>query len=147
MSIQSEVASEMKAAMKAKDTVALATLRSMKASFTNLQKELGTEADLTDEQAITVLRKLAKQRQESIDMYTKGGATEQASAELAELAIIERWLPSLADEETTRRWIEEAIAEAGEDGGNMGKVMGKLMASHKGDVDGKLAQKLLKEML
>jgi len=147
MSIQSEVAADMKAAMKAKDTKALSTLRGIKAAFTNLQKEKGTEDDLSDEQAVTVLRKMAKMRQESIDMYLKGGADDRAAEEASEKAIIEKWCPLLADEATTRAWIEEAIAEAGEDGGNMGKVMGKLMAKRKADIDGKLAQKLLKEMI
>jgi len=147
MSIQSEVAADMKAAMKAKNTKALSTLRGIKAAFTNLQKEKGTEDDLSDEQAVTVLRKMAKMRQESIDMYLKGGADDRAAEEASEKAIIEKWCPSLADEATTRAWIEEAIAEAGEDGGNMGKVMGKLMAKRKADIDGKLAQKLLKEMI
>ena len=71
---------------------------------------------------------MAKMRQESIDMFTEGGAQDRADAERAELAVIERWLPKLADEEQTRIWVQEAIALVG--GDNMGKVMGALMKEH-----------------
>lgn len=84
-------------------------------------------------------------RQESIEMYSEGGAEDRADAERAELAIIERWLPNLADEEQTRVWAKEAIAAVG--GDNMGKVMGALMKEHKAELDGKLAQKVVKEEL
>ena len=87
---------------------------------------------------------MAKMRQESIDMYSKGGAEERADAERAELAIIEQWLPKLADEEQTRVWAREAIEAVGSTD-NMGKVMGALMKDHKAELDGKLAQKVVKE--
>ena len=92
-----------------------------------------------------VLKKMAKMRKESIDMFEKGGATDRADAERAELAIIERWLPSMASEEQVREWVQEAIAEVGAD--NMGKVMGALMRAHKAEVDGAMAQKIVKEEL
>ena len=96
-----------------------------------------------------VLRKLANQRLESIDMY-KSAKTEQgdirAAAEADELTIINKWLPQFADESTTRSWVKEAIADAG-DAPNAGKVTGALMKKHKGLIDGKLAQKLVKEIL
>ena len=86
---------------------------------------------------------MAKMRQESIEMYSKGGAEDRANAERAELAVIEQWLPKLADEEQTRVWAQEAISAVGAD--NMGKVMGALMKDHKAELDGKLAQKVVKE--
>lgn len=88
---------------------------------------------------------MAKMRQESIDMFTEGGAQDRADAERAELAVIERWLPKLADEEQTRIWVQEAIALVG--GDNMGKVMGALMKEHKAELDGKLTQSIVKEEL
>ena len=96
-----------------------------------------------------VLRKLAKQRQESIDMYKSANSEtgdERAAKEAAELTIIEQWLPKLADEATTRAWIEEVILSTGEPP-NKGKVMGAMMKAHRGEIDGKLAQKLLSSML
>ena len=83
-------------------------------------------------------------RQESIDMFEKGGAKDRADAERAELAIIQRWLPQLADEEQTRVWVLEAIAQLGSTD-NVGKVMGALMKAHKADIDGSLAQRIVKE--
>jgi uncharacterized protein len=84
-------------------------------------------------------------RKESIDMFEKGGAMDRADAERAELLIIERWLPAAVSEDKVREWVQEAITEAGAD--NMGKVMGAFMKKHKADVDGGVAQKIVKEEL
>ena len=130
--------------MKSKDTVRLQTIRLIRSAFANAAIELRTD-QLSDEQAIAVLKKMAKMRQESIDMFTAGGAHERAEAERSELAVMEQWLPVVASEEQVREWVQEAIAEAGTD--NMGKVMGALMKNHKADVDGKMAQKIVKEEL
>ena len=130
--------------MKSKDTVRLQTIRLIRSAFANAAIELRTD-QLSDEQAIAVLKKMAKMRQESIGMFTAGGAHERAEAERSELAVMEQWLPVVASEEQVREWVQEAIAEAGTD--NMGKVMGALMKNHKADVDGKMAQKIVKEEL
>lgn len=140
--IVDEVMEEMKTAMKAKDTTTLQTIRLMRSAFANAAIDLKTE-QLSDEQAIAALKKMAKMRQESIEMFAAGGAADRAEAERAELAVIERWLPEAASEEQVREWVQEAMAEAGSD--NMGKVMGALMKKHKADVDGKMAQKIVKE--
>lgn len=92
-----------------------------------------------------MLKKMAKMRKESIDMFEKGGAMDRADAERAELEIIERWLPQMGSEDQVREWVKEAIAEAGSD--NIGKVMGALMKAHKAEVDGGMAQKIIKEEL
>jgi len=134
----------MKIAMKAKDTARLNTIRLIRSSFANAAIDLKTE-QLSDEQAQTVLKKMAKMRNESIAMFEKGGASERAAAERAELALIEQWLPSMASEEQVREWVKDAIKEAGPD--NMGKVMGALMKAHKAEVDGSMAQKIVKEEL
>ena len=137
----------MKTAMKAKDTTTLATIRLIRSAFANAQIEEKTDA-LSDEQAINCLRKMAKMRQESIEMFKEGGAEDRAAAEQAELDVIERWLPKLADEETTRAWVLEAIEATGAgDMSKMGQVMGALMKNHKAEIDGKLAQKVVKEEL
>lgn len=141
--IVDEVSDQMKTAMRAKETVKLNTIRLIRAAFTNAAIDLKVDA-LSDDQAVDVLRKLAKMRVEAIDMYNKGGATDRAEAEQAELEILEQWLPSLADEEQTRTWVVEAIEAAG-DQVNVGKVMGGLMRAHKGEVDGSLAQKVVKD--
>ena len=146
-SIVDEVTAEMKAAMKSKDTATLSTIRLIRSAFANAAIEQKTKA-LTDEQARQTLRKMAKMRQESIAMFEEGGATDRADAERAELAVIERWLPSLADEQTTREWVLEAIESTGvRDVSKMGLVMGALMKEHKAELDGKMAQKIVREEL
>lgn len=142
-SIADEVTTEMKTAMKAKDTVRLATIRLIRSGLQNAAIEAKTDK-VNDEQAIAVLKKMAKMRQESIKMFTDGGATDRAELEQAELDVIGKWLPTLADEETTRAWVLEAMEAAG-DKKNMGKIMGALMRAHKADIDGNLAKEIVKE--
>ena len=95
-----------------------------------------------------LLRKLEKQRKESIEAFSKGGREEMAETERAELAVIQEFLPQLADEAQTRAWVEAAIAESGASGPrDMGKVMGALMKAHKADIDGNLAREIVQELL
>mmetsp|Transcript_24294 Transcript_24294/g.24717 ORF Transcript_24294/g.24717 Transcript_24294/m.24717 type:complete len:202 (-) Transcript_24294:490-1095(-) len=150
MSIMEEVTSEMKVAMRAKDTLTLNTIRGIRAAFINAMKEKsnggGEGNDISDENAQNVLRKMAKMRKESIQMFTDGGAIDRADQEQKELEVIERWLPSLADEAQTRVWVEEALEQIGGDN-NMGKVMGALMKAHRADIDGALAKKVVQDVL
>ena len=83
-------------------------------------------------------------------MYASAGKDEAADKERFELAILEEYLPTMADEATVRAWIATAIEEACPDGPDkklMGKVMGALMKAHKGEFDGKVANKWVAEML
>ena len=147
MSIVEDVTSQMKAAMKAKDAVRLAVLRSMRTAFLNEMKKDGSDS-LSDEVCEALLRKLEKQRKESIEAFSKGGREEMAEAERAELAVIQEFLPQLADEAQTRSWVEAAIAETGASGPKeMGKVMGALMKAHKTEIDGNLARRIVQEAL
>lgn len=147
MPIVDEVTAQMKAAMKAKDQVRLATLRSMRTAFLNEMKKDGSES-LSDEVCEGLLRKLEKQRKESIDAFDKGGRAEMAEAERAELAVIQEFLPQLADEAQTRTWVQQAIEESGAAGPKeMGKVMGALMKDHKAEIDGNLARQIVQELL
>jgi len=147
MGLVEDVGAQIKDAMKAKDTHRLAALRSMRTAFLNEMKKDGAQS-LSDEVCVGLLRKLEKQRKESIEAFEGAGRTEQAAAEKAELAVIESFLPSLADEATTRAWVEAAIAESGATSPkDMGKVMGVLMKAHKGEIDGGLAKKVAQELL
>lgn len=147
MAILDDVNADIKDAMRARETTRLAALRSIRAAFLNELKKDGAET-LDDAVATTLMRKLAKQRNESIEAFSKAGREEQAAAERAELAVIESYLPSLADEATTRAWVEAAISESGASApGDVGRVMGLVMKAHKGDVDGGLAKKLAAEIL
>lgn len=147
MAIVDDVTSQMKDAMRAKDALRLATLRSMRSAFLNEMKKDGSDS-VSDAVCETLLRKLEKQRKESIDAFTKGGREEMADTERAELAVIQEFLPQLADEAQTRSWVEAAIAETGASlPKEMGKVMGALMKAHKADLDGNIARKIVQELL
>ncbi len=147
MSIVEEVTAQMKAAMKAKDQPRLSTLRSMRAAFLNEMKRDGSDV-VSDEVAEGLMRKLEKQRKESIEAFDKGGRPEMAESERAELAVIQEFLPQLADEAETRGWVEAAIASTGaSEKKDMGKVMGALMKDHKAEVDGNIARRIVQELL
>jgi uncharacterized protein YqeY len=147
MGLVERVNEEMKEALKAKQTERLTALRNIRAGFLYEMKKDGATT-LADEPAIAVLRKLEKQRQESIEAFSKGGREEMAAAERAELAVIQSFLPSLADEATTARWVDEAIAATGASSAKeVGKVMGALMKAHKGELDGNLARAIAAKKL
>lgn len=147
MAIVDDVTSQMKDAMRSKDTLRLATLRSMRTAFLNEMKKDGSDS-VSDAVCETLLRKLEKQRKESIEAFSKGGREEMAETERAELAVIQEFLPQLADEAQTRAWVEAAIAETGaSEPKEMGKVMGALMKAHKADLDGNLARGIVQELL
>jgi uncharacterized protein YqeY len=147
MNLVETVTAQMKTAMKAKDAARLAALRNIRAAFLVEMKKDGAET-LEDTTSIAVLRRLAKQRQESIEAFTAAQRPERVAEERAELGVIEEFLPRLADEATTRAWVEEAIAASGATSAKeLGKVMGALMKAHKGDVDGDLARRIAAERL
>ena len=147
MALVEQVAEQMKQAQKAKDAARLAALRNIRAAFLLEMKKDGSDT-LDDAVGIAVLRKLAKQREESIEAFAKAGRQDRADAERAEKALIESFLPGLADEATTRGWVKAAIAETGAASAkDLGRVMGALMKAHKADVDGNLARRLAAELL
>ena len=147
MSIVDDVTAQVKEAMKAKQERRLAALRSMRTAFLNEMKKDGSDS-ISDEVAEGLMRKLEKQRKESIEAFEKGGRPEMAEAEKEEMAVIQEFLPQLADEAQTRVWVEEAIAKSGaSDKKDMGKVMGARMGAHKAEIDGALARQLVQDIL
>lgn|SRR5690554_5803034 len=147
MGIETTVNERLAEAMKARDAARVAALRNIRAAFL-VEMKKDNARTLSDETCVEVLRRLAKQRRESIEAFEAAGRAERAAEERAELAVIEEFLPRLADEETTRAWLREAIAATGASKpGDLGKVMGALMKAHKGEVDGQLARRLAQELL
>lgn len=147
MSIVDEVARQLTEAMRARDAARVAALRGIRAALQNEMKRDGAST-LSDEAAIPVLRRLAKQRAESIEAFEQAGRADRAAQERAELEVVESFLPRLADEATTRAWVREAIAETGAAApGDLGRVMGALMKRRKGEVDGALARRVAAEEL
>ncbi len=147
MPIIDDVTSQMKDAMRAKDKIRLTALRGIRAAFIEALKADGAET-LSDDKCVPILRRLEKQRKESIAAYEAGGREDLAQPERLELAVIANFLPSLADESTTKAWVQVAIEASGAAGPqDMGKVMGALMREHKGEVDGGLAKDVALKLL
>lgn len=148
MSIVDEVSAQLKQAMRDKDKPRLQALRNIRAAFLQALKAEGASEVLPDADALDLLRRLAKQRAESIAAYEQGGRDDLAADERAELSVIEAFLPKLADASQTEAWVDEAIAATGAaQASDLGKVMGHLMRHHKQDIDGKLANQIARDKL
>ncbi|HET8580931.1 MAG TPA: GatB/YqeY domain-containing protein [Candidatus Paceibacterota bacterium] len=141
---------DMIAAMKAKDATRLATLRGALTAFTNelVAKGRKPTEQLEDADAIAVLKRLAKQRKDSIEQFTAGNRPELAEAERAELAIIEAYLPAMATREAIEAAIEKHMAGVTPgDKAAMGKLMGAVMSELGGNADGALVKEAVTEKL
>lgn len=147
MAIFETVSEQMKQALRVKDTARLKALRNIRAAFLTEMKKDNSES-LSDETCVGLLRRLEKQRQESIDAFEAAGRSEQAAEERAELGVVQEFLPRLADAATTRAWVEQAIEAAGaSQAKDLGRVMGIVMKEHEGEVDGKLARQIAGDLL
>lgn len=150
MSIKETILNDLKAAMKAKDADRLRVVRSLKSKI--LEKEIsertGGEATISDEQAVEVLMKAAKQRKESIEQFEQGGREDLAEKERQELAIIEGYLPEMMSEDEIRKAVQTQIKKMGASSiADMGKVMGALMGQLKGKAEGSAISAIVKEEL
>ncbi len=146
MTLIERVTDEMKQAMRAKQKERLGALRLIRAGIIEEQKAGKGEVD--DAAVVALMRRMVKQRADAAVTYRQGGREDLAAVEEAEVAVIEEFLPRLADEDTTRAWVETAVAASGATSQReMGKVMGTLMRAHKDEVDGTLARRLILEQL
>lgn len=137
--LHDQIKGELKDAMKAKDEVRLRTIRGMLTAFTNelvATSRKPTET-LTDEQAIGVIRRLAKQRRESIEQFKAGNRPDLVASEEAELAVLETYLPQLMSRDDIKKIAEAKKAELGiTDKSKMGMLLGAIMKDLKGKADG-----------
>ncbi len=139
MSLHQEIKDSLKDAMKAKDAVKLRTVRSMLTAFTNeLVATSRTPQDmLKDEEVLAVIKRLAKQRKESILQFETNARPELAEPEKEELAVLEGYLPTLMSQEQIRPIVEAKIAELGvTDKSKMGILVGSVMKELAGKADG-----------
>ena len=139
MILQQRVDSDRKEAMRAKDATKLGVLRMLKSAlkYAAIAKS-GAEAELSDAEAVQVIRKQAKQRQDSIESFEKGGRTELANKEKEELALLNTYLPQAMSSEELEKVVRETIAEVGATfKAQMGAVMKALQAKAGGRADGK----------
>lgn len=140
MSLVTRIDLDIKEAMKAKDAGRLGALRMLKSSlkYAVIEKGAGSEADLADEDVITVVRKRIKQGQDAVDGFVQGGRPEQAEKEKAEIALLETYLPAALSAGELTALVQAAIAETGATGkAQMGAVMKIVMAKAAGRADGK----------
>jgi hypothetical protein len=146
MSLQTDIETAMRAAMKAGDAPRVSTLRMAMAANHNRQIELGHT--LTDAEVIEVLDRQVKQRRESIELFRGAGRTELAETEEAEIAILREYLPEPLSGEELERLAREAVTTTGARGpADMGKVMGILVPQTKGRADGKEVSDLVRRLL
>jgi hypothetical protein len=149
MSILDQIQKDIIAAMRAREEQRLSALRMAKAALKN--KEIEKMSALTDAEALQVLATLIKQRKDSIEQFTKGGRTELAQKEAAEITVIETYLPKAASEEEVRGTVRATIAEMGSPTPkDMGAVMKKVMAKFQSSgtrVEGKAVSDIVKQEL
>ncbi|MEN8137503.1 MAG: GatB/YqeY domain-containing protein [Bacteroidota bacterium] len=148
MSLQSKVMAEMKSAMKSKDKVALEALRAVKAAILMAQTESGAKEELDENQEMKLLQKLVKQRKDSAQLYKEQGREDLAEPELAQVAVIEKFLPAQLSEDELKviigRIIEELGATSPKD---MGKVMGAANKKLAGKAEGRMISTVVKDIL
>ena len=148
MALAEELQADLTAAMKARDTETVGTLRMVVAAVRNARVAAGASGDVTDEQALELLAREAKKRNEAAEAFAAAGRDELAAKERRELAVIQRYLPEQLDEDTIRGFVDEAITETGAAGpGDLGKVMSAVMPKVKGRADGKVVNAIVRERL
>ena len=150
MALHEEIKASLKEAMKAKEAARLRTIRSMLTAFTNEAVASGkTPQDMIDDEAaLIVIKRLAKQRQESIEHYEKAGRTELAEPEKEELEILQDYLPAMMSKEEIKPIAKAKLEEMGvTDKSGMGKAIGALMQDLKGKADGGDVKAVVEEIL
>lgn len=144
--LSEKIRADMTAAMKAQEKERLSTLRMLQSAIKNEQINAGHE--LSDEEAMTVIRKAVKQRQDSIEQYTKGNRPELAEKERSEMELLKAYLPpELTDDELQNGVVDIIEALGATSKKEMGKVMKEATARYKGRVDGKKIQEIVSRLL
>jgi uncharacterized protein YqeY len=139
MSLQIDIKEKQKEAMKAKDAVRLSVLRNISSSVTNelVSKGKTPQDELPDEDVLAVIKRLAKQRKDSIEQFEKGGREDLAEVEKAELVVLEEFLPEMMTQDAILPIAEAKKAEMGiDDASKKGMLMGALMKDLAGKADG-----------
>jgi uncharacterized protein YqeY len=148
MSLQNQVMEEIKAAMKAKDSVALESLRAIKSALLLAQTEKGAGDELSDADEIKLIQKLVKQRKDSAAIFKEQGREDLAEPELAQIAVIEKFLPAQLSEDEIEKVVIQIIESTGASGmKDMGKVMGMVSKQLGGQADGKTISGIVRAKL
>ena len=148
MEMFDRISNDIKEAMKAKDKVRLETLRNIKKVFLEAKTAPGANDTLTDEAATKIMQKLVKQGKDSATLYTEQGRADLAEAELAQVAVIETYLPKQMSAEELEAALKAIITEVGAEGPkDMGKVMGTATKKLAGLAEGRAISAKVKELL
>lgn len=148
MTIFDTISNAIKEAMKAQDKVALATLRNIKKVLLEAKTAPGANDTVSDEAAIKIIQKLVKQGRESAELYASQNRTDLAQEELAQVAIMEKYLPEQMSEEEIANAVKEIIAELGvSTPQEKGKVMGVATKRLAGKADGRIISGIVKSIL
>lgn len=148
MDLFERVSEDIKTAMKAKDKVALDTLRNIKKVFLEAKTAPGANDTLSDADAIKIVQKLTKQGKDAAEIYVQQGRQDLANAELAQVKVMEVYLPKQMTPEELEAALKEIIAETGAAGAkDMGKVMGVASKKLAGLAEGRVISAKVKELL
>lgn len=148
MNLETKIMDRLKQAMKDKNDAALRTLRAIKAAILVEKTAEGATGVLSEADELKLLRKMAKQRKESIDIFEKQNREDLAAKEKEELAILEDFLPQAMGADELKALVTKAIADSGAAGPrDMGKVIGLVNAAAAGRADGKLVAEEVKAQL
>lgn len=148
MEMEKQIQADMVAAMKAKETVRLASLRAIKAAITLAKTAEGATGEVDDAAIVKIIQKLVKQRKESAQQYNDAGRPELAENEMAEATVMEVYLPKQLSEAEVEAKLAEIISEVGaSQPSDMGKVMGVATKRLAGLADGRLISTLVKKLL
>lgn len=145
-----QIQAELKSAMLAKNAPRTQVLRSALTAYRNeaIAKNLGPQGVLSDADALAVLKRLVKSREESLDMYEKAGHPDRAAIERSEIQVLKEFLPAMLEGPQLEAAVKTAIAEAGaETRKDIGKVMKALQAAHGATFDGKAANQIIQSLL
>ena len=148
MSLSTQIMEHIKDAMRAKDTVALEALRAIKSELLLAQTASGNKEDISEAEEIKLLQKLVKTRKDSANIFTEQNRMDLAEPELAQIAVIEKFLPAQLSEAEVEAVVAKIIAETGASGiASMGKVMGIASAQLGGTAEGKTISTIVKKLL
>ena len=148
MDLFETISNDIKAAMKARDKVRLETLRNIKKVFLEAKTAPGANDTLSDADAMKILQKLAKQGKESAATYTAAGRSDLAEGEVAQVRVIEEYLPKPLSSEELEAAIKAVISETGaESMKDMGKVMGVASKQPAGKAEGKAISDIVRRLL
>ena len=148
MNLFDTISEEIKKAMLAQDKVRLEALRGIKKEFLEARAAKGAHNELSDEAAMAILQKMAKQRRDSADVYLSQNRSDLAETELAQLNIIQEFLPEQMTSEELEVVLKKIIADVGATSmKDMGKVMGIATKQLAGKADGRLISEVVKKLL